>query len=37
METELLKIAKRHYKNKDGYAHLVDDEEQNEFLNNFKE
>ena len=37
MESELLKIAKTHYKNNDGYARLVNDENQNELLNNFKE
>ena len=37
MESELLRIAKKHYENNDGYARLVNDENQNELLNNFKE
>lgn len=37
MESELLRMAKKHYENNDGYARLVNDENQNELLNNFKE
>ncbi len=34
---KLLEIAKEDYKNKDGTSHLVDDEDQNIFLNNMKD
>lgn len=37
MENELLRIAQKHYEDQDGFAILVDDEEQNMFLNNLNE
>ena len=37
VENELLRIAQKHYEDQDGFAILVDDEEQNMFLNNLKE
>ena len=37
MESELLKISKRDYENNDGFAHFVDDEDINSFLNIFNQ
>ena len=37
MESELLKISKRDYENNDGFAHFVDNEDINSFLNIFNQ
>ena len=37
MESKLLKISKRDYENNDGFAHFVDNEDINSFLNIFNQ